>query len=117
MIVKNTQSTPSNWYAQQTVNVPGTILLSRRERDWNLNQLRDNVIDYTKPLFTNNWSILKNNTFIDKEINPGIISFSKPWSQLQSLNDKYAIIRLKFDTFNDVNLIFYFSLETEQPSI
>lgn len=112
--VKDTQPNAQDWYQQQIVNDAGVVLAERNERAWNLNEFRDNVIDYTKPLFSTAWVDIKNLYFIDKVENSSVIDFNKSWEQLQNFRDKYIVIRLKFDIFDDVNLIFNHSLETEQ---
>lgn len=114
VVVKNTQINPQDWYAQQVVNTSGTILAARKGRNWNINNFKDYVDDYTVSLFSSKWDDIKVLYFIDKVINPASINLNKDWSQLSSFKDKYIIIRLKFDSFDDVNLILNYSLETEQ---
>ena len=116
MKVKDTQANPQDWYQQQLVNVAGEILITRKERNWNVNEFRDYVIDYDKPMFSKSWADIKSNYFIDKVVNTSNVSFTKSWEQLQSLRDKFIVIRLKFDNFDDVNLMLNYSLETEQDS-
>lgn len=116
MIVKDTEAVLSDYLLHQTVNNPGEILIDRNERDWSINQLRDYVTDYTKPLFSQNWNDTQNSYFIDKVPNTSIIDFNKSWEQLQSFRDKFLIIRLKFDNFADVNLITQYTIETENKS-
>lgn len=117
MRVKDTQPQPQNWYQQQTVNLPGEVLISREERNWNVNNLRDYIVDYDRPMFTSAWNAIKDHYFIDKVVNPSAIDFAKSWEELQSFRDKYIVIRLKFDNFDSVNLSLNYSLETEQVSI
>lgn len=116
MKIKDTQANPENWYLQQVVNTSGEILITRKEKNWNLNELRDIVTDYSKSMFTKDWVSIKGNYFIDKVLNPLAVDFSKPWEELQNFRDKYIIIRLKFDNFDSVNLILNYSLQTEQSS-
>lgn len=116
VVVKDTQPNPENWYSQQVVNTPGTILITRKEKDWNLNELRDNVADPTKALFSSAWVDIGNGYYMDKVPNPANIDFEKDWNDMESLRDKYLAVRLKFDNFDNVNLIFNFSLESEQIS-
>lgn len=116
MIVKDTQPNPENWYQQQLTNTPGTILITKKEQNWNVNEFRDNVIDYSKPLFTTAWNAIKVDYYIDKVVNNAVISYIKPWEDLQNFRDKYIVIRLKFDNFDNVNLLLNYSLETEQAS-
>lgn len=114
--IKETQANPKQWYQQQITNVAGEILASKRGRNWNINDLRDYVIDYEKPMFTQLWDSLKDNYFIDKNLNSGVINFNKTWSELESFRDKYLVVRLIFDTFNNVNLTLDYTLNTEQIS-
>lgn len=116
MIVKDTEAIISDYLLHQTINNPGEILIDRNERDWSINQLRDYVTDYTKPLFSQRWSDKQSEYFIDKVPNTSIIDFNKSWSELQSFRDKFLIIRLKFDNFADVNLITQYTIETENKS-
>lgn len=116
MVVKDTEAIISDYLLHQTVNNPGEILIDRNERNWSINQLRDYVIDYAKPLFSQRWTDIQNDYFIDKVPNLSIIDFNKPWEQLQSFRDKFLVIRLKFDNFADVNLITQYSIETENKS-
>jgi hypothetical protein len=107
----------STWYANQTKNQTGTLPIDRTDNQWNINRFRDYVTDYSVPMFTSRWEDINSSYFIDKIPNSAAINFNKHWQQLKSLRDKYMIIRLKFDTFNDVNLLLKYSLETEQLSI
>jgi len=116
MIVKDTQPNNQNWLQQQIINNPGTVLITKKEKNWNINDLRDYVIDYDKPLFDSSWNAIKSTYPIDKVVNPASISLAKPWQDLQNFRDKYVVIRLKFDSFDYVNLIMNYSLETEQDS-
>lgn len=117
MLVKDIQLNPEDWYQQQTTNTIGQILITRKERNWNINEIRDYVIDYEKPMFVSDWTSIRNAYFVDKVVNSAAINFLKSWEELQSFRDKYIAIRLKFDTFDDVNLTTNFFLDTEQPSI
>jgi hypothetical protein len=112
MRVKQSQ-TPDSWYQNQISNDPGIILIDRNIKDWNINRLRDYVVDYDKSLFTNDWSILKFYYPLDRVVNPLAVNFNKTWSDLAVLKDKYVEIELKFDNFNDVNLVFNLALDTK----
>lgn len=116
LIVKDTQANPENWLFHQLTNVAGQVLITEKEGNWNINELRDFIDDPTKPMFTSAWNKIKNEYFIDKVINTSNINYLKPWDQIESLRDKFIIIRLKFDNFEDVNLIFNYGLTTESAS-
>ena len=116
LVVKDTQASPQNWLFHQITNTPGQVLITEKEGNWNMNDLRDFVDDPSKPLFSTSWSKIQNAYFTDKVVNTANINYNKPWSELESLRDKFIIIRLKFDNFDDVNLIFNYGLITESVS-
>lgn len=101
---------------EQTKDLVGIITVNRVERDWNLNDIRDNIIDPSKPLFLSNWGAIKTEFPIDKVPNQANINFLKDWLELESMRDKYLIIRLKFDNFTDVQLTTNYLLSTQQNS-
>jgi hypothetical protein len=117
MLVKEATNNPQNWYLEQIKNTAGQVSLTRAERNWHINDFRDYVVNYNVPLFSTRWQDIKAGFFIDKVVNSGAVSNTKPWHELQTFNDKYLIVRLKFDTFDNVNLTLNYSLETEQPTI
>jgi hypothetical protein len=117
LVAKDTQADANDWLEHQVQNIAGSVLINKVEGNWNVNDIRDNVVDYEIPLFTSDWLSIKNQYFIDKVANLAAIGFNKSWDQLQSLRDKYMVVRLKFDNFDNTNLILNFSLVTEQPSI
>lgn len=114
MVVKDTRANPQDWYMQQTKDIGGSVIISREGKNWNLNNFRDYIDDYTKPLFSRKWQDIRTGYFIDKVVNPSIINLNKPWEQVLGFKDKYIAIRLKFDNFDDVNLTLTSTLETEQ---
>lgn len=116
MVVKDTQGSPQDWYAQQIVNQAGVMLITRKERDWNINQFRDYIDNYTIPMFSKNWVDLASVYFMDEVMSPTVINLNKNWNEVLNFRDKYIVIQLKFDNFSDVNLILNYSLETEQIS-
>jgi hypothetical protein len=110
-------TTPSGWYRPQIQNTKGVILITRTDRNWNINNLRNHIIAYDQSMFTDNWQDIAPQYPIDKIPNPAVVDLQKTWYEREILRDKYCIIRLKFDNFNDVNLTLNYSLETEQVSI
>lgn len=115
MIVKDTQASPENWLRQQIVN-SNSVLITKKASNWNINDFRNYIDDYSKPIFTRAWVDLKNNYFIDKIVNNTVINFNKSWYELESFTSKFVSIRLKFDTFDNVNLIVNYTIEFEEPS-
>jgi hypothetical protein len=115
MVVKDTQANPENWYQQQVIN-NSDILITKKGNNWNVNNFRNFVNDYTKPIFSKAWNDIKTNYFIDKIVNAIVLDYNKNWYELESLTGKFVSIRLKFDTFDNVNLIVDYTVEFEEPS-
>jgi hypothetical protein len=59
---------------------------------------------------------LQDEYYIDKKVNENIIDINKDWTQLESFRDKYLVIRLIFDNFDDVKLLLNYSVENEKQS-
>ncbi len=111
------ESLTEDYMMEQVVNVtPGTIIIDRNERDWNLNDIRDIRIDYEQPIFDKNILSLQDEYYTDKVVNTDSLDINKNWEQLESFRDKYLGIRLIFDKFEDVKLILNYSIETENES-
>jgi len=107
----------SDYLSNQVKNTANNeITIDRSERDWKINELRDYRIDYTKSIFTKDWTSLKVEFPIDKVINTSSISFTKDWFDLQPLRDKYLIIRFIFDNLDDVKLTTNYTFEIENKS-
>ena len=116
LIVKD--DTNEDYLVQQIMNIAGNqIKINRDERNWTLNEIRDYRVDYDNSIWSRDWDSLKSEFPIDKVLNSSTIDFDKIWYDLQVLRDKYLIIRLIFDNFDDVNLITNYSFERETPSI
>lgn len=115
--VKDTDS-PEDYMSQQIVNVdPGTIIIDRNERNWSLNDIRDIRIDYEQPIFNADILARQSEYYTDKILNGSALDENKDWQQLESLRDKYLVVRLIFDTFDDVKLIMNYSIENETDSL
>jgi len=106
-----------DYMLQQVVNVtPGTILIDRNERNWTLNDVRDIRIDYDQPIFKSDIVSRKDNYFIDKVLNDSTLDFNKNWDELQNLRDKFIVVRLIFDSHEDVKLLLNYSIDTINES-
>jgi hypothetical protein len=115
LIVKD--DTSEDYLVQQIMNIANNqIKINRDERNWTLNEIRDYRVDYDNSIWSKDWDSLKSEFPIDKVLNSSTIDFDKIWYDLQVLRDKYLIIRLIFDNFDDVNLITNYSFERETPS-
>jgi len=115
IVPKNSES--EFYMSDQVVNQLNSIIASRKETFWSINQLRDFVDDYTQPFLSRKWDDLKAKYFMDKVINPATINYEKDWFEIQSFRDKYVVVRLIFDTFDDVNLLTNYFINTETLSI
>lgn len=114
LVVKSTEADDETYLTNQIKDRTGEIIISRAERDWHINDIRDYRIDYVKPIFTQQWEKIKNNYPIDKVIDTDVVDFEKDWTQLESFRDKYLIIRLIADDNNDVQ--FNSILSTDSPN-
>ena len=116
MEVKNTKLLPENYLFQQITNVPSNIVLDKNEINWSINNIRNKVDDYTLPMFNSTIEDIQSEYFIDKIINPLVMDMNKTWSQQEKFMDKYLVIRFIFDNFDNVKLIFNYSIEHETIS-
>lgn len=119
IVVKNNSA--DNYYANQVSdNDLSKVIVDRNERDWSLNSLRDFRKIYTEPIFKSDDASVKSERFIDKVVNYGtnnsILGFDKDWTELESFRDKYLVIRLIFDNFDNYKLLLNYSIENETQS-
>ena len=101
---------------EQVINEANTILIDRNERNWTFNDIRDVRVNYELPIFRKDKSSLSSEYYIDKILNDSSIDFNKDWTQLQSFRDKYLVLRLIFDNFDNIRLITNFTKENETNS-
>jgi len=97
--------TPQNYYSQQTTRTAGAIIIDKVKENWNINGFRDYVVDYDEAIFSSDWTTISKVYPIDKVVNGAVTSYSKDWRQLETFKGRYIIFRLKFDNFDNVNLI------------
>lgn len=118
LITKDAQLNQEDFFKNQTRNDNlGTVILSNNEGTWALNDLRDIRVDYTKPIWKKTPQALQENYYIDKVLDESALNLNRDWQELESFRDKYLVIRLIFDTFEDVKLVFNYSIENERRSI
>lgn len=104
------------WFSNSNNLGVGDILIDKNEEDWNINDIRDIRIDYSKPIWIKSKQFLDSNPFIDKILNEETLSFDKDWKQMESLRDKYLVVRLIFDNFDDINIFLNYSYLDENLS-
>ena len=113
---KDAQGVPENYMSQQVIDQSGIILIDRNERDWSMNAFRDMVGDYTVPMFLKDKASLQGTGYSDKILNVAAIDLTKDWTEQEVFRDKYLIIRLIFNTFDDTKLLLNYSVENETLS-
>lgn len=113
MIVKD--DTP-DYILNQITNSTNSITIDRNERDWTINDLRDIRVDDTVPMFIKKVEDLQLDYFIDKIVNPAAVDENKDWTQMESFRDKFLVVRLIFDKFDNTRLLMNFSINDSKIS-
>jgi len=119
LVMQVKQETPGrqNWFSQQIKRTLGQIIISKENGSWNINSFRDYIVDHDTPMFTSEWEEIQSQYPIDKVVTPLVTNFNKDWRFLESFRGKYIVFRLKFDTFDNVNLITNYLLSTTNLSV
>ena len=117
LIVKNLDSSSDYLFNQIDNSNKTQSIIDRREKDWFINNFRDIRVDYTKPIWISNKTLMNSNSYIDKVLNEVTLDFNKDWYELESFRDKYLVVRLIFDKFANKKIITNFSVENEDPSL
>ena len=102
--------------AHTTNSGTGAILIEQEEGSWYLNDLRDIKVSADIPTWNHSLASLQADYYIDKVLNQSTLDFEKEWYEQEMFREKYLSIRLIFNTFVNVKLLFNFSLEDEAPS-
>lgn len=80
--------------------------VTKKENNWNINNLKDDTIDYSiKKLFVSDWNSIKDNYYIDKVVNPSIMTTTKEWYKRGRLRDKYLIVRFIRNNLDNKKII------------
>jgi hypothetical protein len=111
-----TKKIGANYLKEQLTNNINDIVISRSERNWNINELRDLRINHDIPMFSKKLVDLQSAYYIDKIVNSSCINYNKSWMEMESFRDKFLVVRLIFDTFDNTRLIMNFSTQDEKPS-
>lgn len=117
IIVKGTEANPDEFLQQQVISRLGEILVERAEKDWCINDIRDYRTDYDKPVFNSNWSNIKDAFPIDKVLDNSVIDFEKNWAEVESMRDKYLIVRFILDNLHETQIGTNFSITDPQESL
>ena len=113
MVVKQNEDT---YIEDQITNSNTSIVISRNERDWSINDFRDISIDQSVPMFKKDLTSIQNQYYIDKVVNSDRIDFDKNWMELENFRDKFLVVRLIIDTFDSTRLIMNFSIQDSKQS-
>ena len=97
-------------------NTPGSLLVNKEEKNWSINNIRNNVTDNTQPLFTKNWSVLQGGYFIDKEVNNNVIDFNKSLFTKEKLRDKFMVCRFIYDNPQNRKFNFKYMIDKSKVS-
>lgn len=117
LVVKDSSEFEEDYLMEQVQDYGGdTIIIDRNERNWTINDIRDIRSDYSVPMFKSRLEDIQEDYYIDKVVNETSLDIEKDWTEMGSLRDKYLVIRLIFDTFDDVKLILNYSIENEKSS-
>lgn len=82
----------------------GVIKIDKRERTWNISDLRDYVTNYGVPVSSSDWAAIGSAYPVDKIPNPLSTTASKNWYDIEGFRDKYLNARFYFE-LNDVRLL------------
>lgn len=116
LTLKQKGSSGTNWY--NSICASNEVIIEGNSGTFfTINNIRDNRIDYNKPVWITNKEKLVGEVSIDKVLNTDTIDFNKPWSDKVPLKGKYLGIRLIFNTFEDVTLLFNYSAEAEKMDL
>lgn len=116
--IENKNTSPKDFFGKSIRNIStDKILTERVGGNWRINNFRDLVVDYQRPMFITKHSSLQSSYFIDKRLNPLVIDIKKPWKERQVLRDKYLIVRLIFDKFAENKFVLKTTMASQSPSI
>jgi len=113
VVVKNDAT--ANYLLLQTISPTSSITVDRNERDWTINALRNYKVQNI-PMFLKTLTALQPDYFIDKVVNPAAVDFNKDWTQVESLRDKFLVVRLIFDNFDDIKMVMNFAIDDTKIS-
>jgi hypothetical protein len=106
IIVDETMDT--DYLQQYVVNLPDSIIVKRKNKNWTINDFRDIRVNYSLPLFIGD---------LCGDVNTDSIDTQKDWTELEPFMDKFLGVRLILDNKNDVKLLLNYMLESIKPVI
>lgn len=105
-----------DYMLSEICDLENSIYITRHDKDWRINYIRSKSIEFNEPLFCIDCDT--DYRFTDKKFNDAIFDPSKDWKELENFEDKYLLMRLIFDTFENVELgIDYTYLNEEETTL
>jgi hypothetical protein len=92
--VINTPISTGDFFDNQILGISEGVTATKREGNWMITGFRNFVTVNDKPLFSKEWSKIKDSFPIDKVVNSTVVSPTKDWNELEMFRDKYLIVRL-----------------------
>lgn len=105
-----------NYFNHQIENTAGQMIIDRSEKDWHINNFRDIVVDTSQSMFRKDLLSRQQQYYIDKVLNTSSLDVNKDWMQSESFRDKFLVVRLIFDNFDNIQLITNYTLSNEYES-
>lgn len=105
-----------NYFNHQIENRPGKILIDRNEKDWQINDFRDIVINTSQSMFRKDLLSRQEDYYIDKVLNNPVLDVNKDWTQAENFRDKFLVVRLIFDNFDNIQLITNYTMSGDYES-
>lgn len=103
-------------FSSVTDPFPNRILFERKGREVHMNEILD-VVSTDLPIFTNEWSVIQPNYFIDKIVNSNAIDFNKSLFTKSRMVDQYMVSRLFFNPNQNIKLTFEGLISEFKPFI
>lgn len=118
MTIEQKNTSPKDFFGRSIKNVAtNKILTERVGGNWRINNFRNLVVDYERPMFITKLSSLQSSYFIDKRLHPLVVNSLKPWTEREVLRDKYLIVRLIFNKFAEDKFVLKTTMASQSPSI
>jgi hypothetical protein len=92
--VINASISTGDFFDNQIQGISEGVTATKREGNWMITGFRNYVTVNDKPLFSKEWSKIKDSFPIDKVVNTDVVSPLKEWNELEKFRDKYIIVRL-----------------------
>lgn len=106
--IKVRTESEEDFFGFSTDNDLSGVKAERVYSTWSFNGFRDMTNSNQVPLFTKDWSDIKNEYFIDKKVNPLAMNYNKDWMDIAPFNGSYICYRLTKNNTTGNNIITQF---------